>query len=158
MTTSPISEDFRDLLVELRDAGVRFLLVGAHAMAVHGVPRATGDIDIWIANDVANAERAFRALERFGAPLAAHGISVNDLTTLGMVYQIGLPPTRIDLMTSVDGVDFDRAWSDRVVATLDGIEVPVISRKHLIENKRASGREKDLLDLRILESSDPDRG
>jgi hypothetical protein len=157
MTTPSISEDFRDLLVELLNASVRFLLVGAHAMAVHGVPRATGDIDIWIAEDETNAKRTFQALERFGAPLAAHGITANDFTALGMVYQIGLPPRRIDLMTSIDGVEFAEAWPERMITTIDGIDVPVIGRKHLMQNKRSTGREKDHLDLKTLERGDIDR-
>lgn len=152
MSRTGLPDDFVDLLTELNRAHARYLLVGAHAMAVHGIPRATGDIDIWIDSDSLNARRVLAALERFGAPVAEHGIGEADLTTPDTVYQIGLPPRRIDLLTSIDGVAFDEAWVDRVVVQVEGLEISVIGRRQLIQNKRASGRDKDLLDLKTLES------
>ena len=145
-----MNEDFRDLLAALLGSGARFLVVGAHAMAVHGVPRATGDIDVWIARGGDNVERVWSALTRFGAPVAAMGVSQDDLARPGMVIQIGLPPRRIDVLTSISGVDFDEAWPDRVTHEVDGLAVPFLGRAALVRNKRASGRTKDLADLEAL--------
>lgn len=145
-----MNEDFLDLLEALLDAGARFLVVGAHAMAVHGVPRATGDLDVWIAAEPENAERVWSALERFGAPVAALGLSQDDLTRADQVVQIGLPPRRIDLLTAVSGVDFEEAWAGRVIHAVASLPVPFIGREALVRNKRAAGRAKDLADLEAL--------
>jgi hypothetical protein len=115
-----VNEDFKDLLAALLGAEARFLVVGAHALAVHGVPRATGDLDVWIARDAPNVERVWSALTRFGAPVAAMGVSQGDLTRPDLVVQIGLPPRRIDVLTSISGVEFDEAWAGRVTHELDG--------------------------------------
>jgi hypothetical protein len=147
-----LNEDFRDMLEALHDEHVEMILVGAHAMAVHGVPRATGDIDIWVRPSRDNAERVLAALTRFGAPLAAHGITVEDFIAPGAVYQVGLPPRRIDLLTEVSGVSFDEAWASRVHAKIGELDdVPVLGLAELVRNKRASGRPRDLADLAILE-------
>ena len=146
-----MNEDFQDLLSELLDGDVRFLVVGAYAMAVHGVPRATGDIDVWINPEPSNAERAWTALQRFGAPIEALGVTLEDLLTPGMVVQIGQPPRRIDLLTEVSGLDFEDAWGNRLMHSFGVREVPFLGRDDLIRNKRASGRPKDLADLEILE-------
>jgi hypothetical protein len=145
-----MNEDFRDLLRALVEAGARFLVVGAHAMAVHGVPRATGDLDVWIAVDPDNADRVTEALARFGAPLAAMGISRADFLRDDQVVQIGLPPRRIDVLTSISGVGFEEAWADRVTHDVAGLRVPFLGRASLVANKRASGRAKDLADLEAL--------
>jgi hypothetical protein len=145
-----LNEDFRDILAALLEAGARFLVVGAHAMAVHGVPRATGDIDLWVSTEPENVERVWRALLGFGAPVEALGLSREDLTSRDQVVQIGLPPRRIDLLTSVSGVEFDEAWADRVTHTVGLLAVPFIGRDALIRNKRASGRAKDLADVEAL--------
>jgi hypothetical protein len=146
-----LNEDFQDLLIELLDGNVRFLVVGAYAMAVHGVPRATGDIDVWISPQPSNAERAWVALRRFGAPVEQLGVTLEDLQTPGMVVQIGQPPRRIDLLTALSGLDFDEAWNNRTMHSFAAREVPFLGREDLIRNKRASGRPKDLADLDILE-------
>jgi hypothetical protein len=146
-----LNEDFRDILGLLQEEGARFLVVGAHAMAVHGVPRATGDLDVWIDRDAENAARVWKALVRFGAPVAALGVSQADLTRPDSVVQIGLPPRRIDLLTDITGVEFGRAWAGRVSAGMAGLEVPFLGRAELIANKRATGRPKDLADLAELE-------
>ena len=104
-----MNPDFLDLLAALMRADARFLIVGAHAMAVHGVPRATGDLDVWIRPDPENAERVWAALTEFGAPLRAFDLSQADLTAQGVVFQMGEPPRRIDLLTSITGVDFEQA-------------------------------------------------
>lgn len=135
------------------ESGVRFLIVGAHALAVHGVPRATGDLDIFVACDAANAARVFQALLRFGAPLESHGVTPGDFERTGTVYQLGLPPRRIDLLTSISGVGFDDAEASAVVTELDGIRLPILGRRHLIANKLAAGRPKDLVDAELLEES-----
>jgi hypothetical protein len=146
-----VNEDFLDLLIELLDGEVRFLVVGAHAMAVHGVPRATGDLDVWVSPEPSNAERVWAAVQRFGAPVGALGVSVEDFRTPGMVVRIGQPPRRIDLLTDVSGLEFDEAWSNRAMHALGGRSVPFLGRAELIRNKRASGRPKDIADLGILE-------
>lgn len=143
---------FVEILAALSAAGARFLIVGAHALAAHGLPRATGDLDIWVDSDPENARHVWRALVEFGAPLDA--LDANDLTTADLVFQIGLPPSRIDLMTGIDGVAFQEAWRDREVVEVDGQATPIISRHHLIRNKRATGRPQDLVDADRLEARD----
>ena len=138
------------MLTALQTEGAVFLIVGAHAMAVHGVPRATGDFDIWIRPDPENAQRVFRALEEFGAPLEATDLQVEDLTKPGTVYQIGLPPRRIDLLTAIDGVEFDEAWQSKIVSQVSGLEVPFLGWDALLRNKQESGRPKDLSDVKLL--------
>ena len=145
-----MNEDFRDLLAALVAAGARFLVVGAHALAVHGIPRATGHLDIWMASEAENADRVFDALVRFGAPMAAMGVTREDLSRADQVVQIGLPPRRIDILTSISGVPFEEAWADRVSHEVDGVVIPFIGRASLVKNKRATGRAKDLADLEAL--------
>ena len=123
-------------------------------MAVHGVPRATGDLDVWVRPDSQNAERVWQALVEFGAPTGALGVTREDLQARGNVLQIGLPPRRLDILTDLSGLDFDEAWRNRVMHRVGSDEVPFLSRHDLIRNKRASGRPKDLADLDVL---DPDR-
>jgi len=145
-----VNEDFRDLLAALVASGARFLVVGAHAMAVHGVPRATGDLDVWIAADPDNADRVWAALARFGAPLAAMGVTRVDLLRPDQVVQIGLPPRRIDVLTGVTGLTFDEAWKNRLVHEVDGLPLAFLGRAELVRNKRATGRAKDRADLEAL--------
>lgn len=152
-----MNDDFQDLLAALLETEARFLVVGAHAMAVHGVPRATGDLDVWIASDAGNAGRVWEALARFGAPLAALGFSHEDLSRPDQVVQIGLPPRRIDLLTAISGVAFEEAWLARVVHEVGPLRVPFIGRGELIRNKRAAARAKDLADLEALGES-PEQG
>lgn len=129
--------------------GVEYLVVGAHAVAAHGHVRATGDLDIWVRPESGNAKRVMQALAAFGAPL--HDLSEADLTRAGMVFQMGLPPLRIDVLTAIDAVEFDEAWRDRFATTFAGVAVGVLSAAHLIRNKRAVGRAQDLADLEWLE-------
>ncbi len=146
-----LNEDFIDLLDVLSAHGVAFVVVGAHALAAHGVTRATGDLDVLVRADAANAERVFAALEEFGAPLRAHGIVPADFEAPGSVYQMGLPPRRIDILTRVSGPTFEEIWSTRVELDVAGHRVPCIGREAFIANKKASGRPKDLLDLALLD-------
>ncbi len=150
MTSATLNEDFFDMLEALVGNRVRFVVVGALALAVHGIPRATGDIDIFVEPTPDNARRVMNALISFGAPVAAHGISSGDFVSQGFVYQIGLPPRRIDILTEISGVTFDEAWSDRVTADVNGLDVPFIGRDAMIRNKIASGRGKDLIDAEEL--------
>jgi hypothetical protein len=150
MGAHEMNEDFLDMLRCLIEAGARFVIVGAHALAVHGVPRATGDLDIWIDREPANAERVWGALLKFGAPVEAMGVTRGDLEAPEMVVQVGLPPRRIDLVTTVTGVEFSEAWGSRIALRVGGVEVPFIGRQELIRNKRATGRLQDLADLEAL--------
>jgi hypothetical protein len=150
-TLDGLNPDFRDLLVLFADGGVEFVIVGAYALAFHGAPRASGDIDLLVRPTAANAARVFDALLRFGAPVEAAGVTAADFARRGVVYQIGLPPRRIDIMTEISGVSFDEVWAARVTAEIDGRAVGVIGRASLLENKRAAGRPKDLADLARLE-------
>jgi hypothetical protein len=148
-----VVQDFHDILAELVRSGARFLVVGAHALSAHGVPRATVDLDVWIAADAENADRVHAALAAFGAPLHSLGITRADLQQPEIVTQFGLPPFRIDVMTSVSGLTFDEAWRDHVSGTIEGVKVPILDRASLVRNKRASGRLKDLADLELLGES-----
>lgn len=149
--TPETPEDFVDLLRCLRAESCDFVIVGAHALAVHGLPRATGDLDILVRADEGNAEKVMRALTRFGAPLSAHGIDARDFATPGTVYQIGLPPRRIDVLTRISGVEFDEAVEHAVTGHLGGEPVRCIGFDALLANKRASGRAKDVADVEALE-------
>lgn len=145
-----MNPDFDDFLRALSEAEVRFLIAGAHALAIYGVPRATGDIDIWIEASPENAERVWRALRAFGAPVESLGITRDDLLKPDVVVQLGLPPRRIDLLTGLSGLTFENAWADRVLHTFGSGPVPFISREALVMNKRQTGRLKDLADLEAL--------
>lgn len=145
-----MDEDFRDLLAAFLTHRVRFLVVGAHALAVHGVPRATADLDVWVEPTKANAARVWEALAVFGAPLDTLRITQNDFTRPDIVAQFGLPPRRIDILTSLSGLSFAEAWDDRFEHTVHDLLVPFLGRDSLIHNKKASGRPKDLSDLDAL--------
>ncbi len=147
-----LNEDFRDFLRDLLAEGVEFMVVGAYALAFHGVPRATGDIDILVRPSPENAVHVVRALTRFGTPIAAAGVTEADFVRPGVVYQIGLPPRRIDVLTEINGVGFDEAWASRASAAFDDETVFFLGREVLIRNKRSTGRTKDLADAESLES------
>lgn len=143
-----MNPDFVEMLAELHAAEADFLVVGAHALAVHGRPRATGDLDLWVRSTPENARRVYAALQRFGAPL--QDLTLTDLMTADVVYQIGLPPARIDILTSISGVTFEEGWASRTTTSVGDLDVPVLGRACLIQNKRAAGRPKDLADLAEL--------
>jgi hypothetical protein len=130
-----LNEDFLDMLSCLIAAQVEFLVVGAHALAAHGIARATGDIDILVRPSVDNAQRVLAALAAFGAPVAAHGVRQSDFSTLGTVYQIGLPPRRIDLLTEITGLDFDEAWASKQPTHIGGLDLHVLGRDPLIRTR-----------------------
>jgi len=149
-----MNRDFVEILSELSAAGADFLVVGAHALAALGVPRATGDLDIWVRPTHQNAERVLVALGKFGAPL--FDLSVEDLMQSDTVFQIGVPPSRVDILSGISGVNFDAAWDRRTEVTVAGLSLHVLSREDFVANKRASGRPKDLIDLALLEEADQD--
>ena len=144
-----MNPDFVEMLSELSASGADFLVVGAHALAAHGHPRATGDLDVWVRADPENAPRVLEALRRFGAPL--FDLSVEDLSRPGTVFQIGTAPARIDILTGVSGLTFEQAWPRRTTVKLGELSVGVIGREDLIRNKRATGRPQDLVDAAVLE-------
>lgn len=145
-----MNPDFRDLLATFNAHGVECLVVGAHALAAHGVVRATKDLDVWVRPSDNNAPKVLRALAEFGAPL--HDLTAKDLMEPGLIFQIGVPPIRIDVITAIDGVEFSDAWPDRVQTTFAGEKVAVLSMNHLIVNKKAAGRLQDLADVEKLEA------
>ncbi len=148
-----LNPDFRDMLSALSAAEADYMVVGAYALAAHGFPRATGDIDLWVRPTKENAVRVWEALAAFGAPTSR--ITVEDFSKPDIVYQIGIAPRRIDILTSISGVEFGQAWEGRISVELDGLAVPVIGRALLLANKRASGRPKDLVDAETLDQYDP---
>lgn len=150
-----VNPDFSEMLSAFSAEGVEYLLVGAYALAVHGLPRATGDLDLWVGTAGENPQRVRRALKRFGAPLDQ--LTLADLKQPDVVFQVGVAPRRIDVMTSIDGVGFAEAWGRRFEAGLDGLTVHVISREDLIRNKKAAGRPQDVADVAWLESHQPRR-
>lgn len=145
-----LPEDFRDLLIELADAGAEFVLVGGHAVAFHGHPRATKDMDVLIRASVSNAEKVYGALAAFGAPLQSFDVQARDFAHYDGMLQIGLPPRRIDILNRADGVTFDEAVAEGSAFTLDGRRIPVIGRAALLKNKRAAGRAQDAADVEAL--------
>ncbi|APW59346.1 nucleotidyltransferase [Paludisphaera borealis] len=150
-----MNPDFKDLLSTLNARGAEFLVVGAHALAVHGHLRATKDLDVWVRPSPDNASKVIAAIAEFGAPL--HDLVASDLAERGTVFQIGVPPVRIDLLTAVDGLEFDDAWKDRLPTQFAGEPAFVPSLAHLIRNKKASGRLQDLADVEALERLSADR-
>lgn len=153
-----LPEDFRDLLVELADAGAEFVVLGGHAVAFHGHPRATKDLDVLVRATPANAARVYRALAAFGAPLSAFAVAEADFATYDGVLQIGVPPRRIDLLNRADGISFDDAIRAGDAFELEGRRVPVIGLEALLRNKRAASREQDLADVKALEAAAARRG
>jgi hypothetical protein len=144
-----VSPDFRDLLSAFNAHGVEYLVVGAYALAAHGRVRATGDLDIWVQAAPDNAARVMKALTEFGAPLL--DLTAADLSQPGVVFQVGVAPVRVDILTAIDGVEFADAWPARVMTRFADQPVAVLSVEHLIRNKRAVGRPQDLADLEWLE-------
>lgn len=143
-----MNQDFVDLLRAFIAADVRFLVVGAYALAIHGRPRATGDLDVWVEPSHANAPRVMQALRAFGAPMQE--LRENDFATPGVTYQIGMPPRRIDILTELTGLDFADAWPGRVQRQFGDVQVDFIGLDDFIRNKRATGRPKDLGDIEGL--------
>jgi hypothetical protein len=144
-----LNEDYRDMLQALADEKVKFLLVGAYALAAHGYPRATMDIDIWVMPTSENANAVLRALQRFGTPL--QNLTPQDLQKDDVVFQIGVAPRRIDIITGVSGLQFEETFARSIAVDVEGIEVHIPSIPDLIRNKRTSGRTRDRADAEALE-------
>lgn len=147
----PLSSDLCEFIRLLAKEGVEYLIVGAWAVAFHGRPRYTGDLDLFVRRDAANADRLMRVLEQFG--FGSVGLSREDFLKEDFVVQLGVEPNRLDLLTGISGVTFEEAWRTRVAGTLHGLPVWFINRDLLIQNKRASGRDQDLADIRLLEET-----
>ena len=145
-----LNEDYKEMLQCLSAEDVKFLLVGAYAMAAHGYPRATMDIDLWVMPSPDNAAAVLRALRQFGAPL--QGLSLSDLQKDDTVFQIGVAPRRIDILTGASGLHFDEAFARSSPIEIEGLQIRIPSIADLIRNKRASGRTKDLADAEALEA------
>jgi hypothetical protein len=147
-----LSMDHLELLSALNANDVKYLVVGGYAVGFHSEPRATKDIDVFIRSDQPNSEAVFRALAQFGAP--PKSLSPQDFNDGESYFQMGHPPNRSDLLQSIDGVDFDSCWANRVYATLDhNLRVPVISAQDLIRNKLAAGRMTDLVDVEAIRAA-----
>lgn len=151
-----MTPDQREFLYVLNAHKVKYLLIGGYAVGVHSQPRTTKDLDIFIRSDQENSEAVYRALADFGAPLAGYG--PEDFYD-GTTFQIGQPPSRIDILQKIDGVEFDDSWESRVQGVVEGTTVPVISAEKLVQNKLASGRTRDLADVEaILATAQAKRG
>lgn len=144
-----LNPDFRDFVASLNASGARYLVVGGYAVALHGHPRYTRDIDIWLEATLENARRIVAALEAFG--FGSMGVSESDFLVPDRIIQMGLPPNRIDLLTSLTGVDFASCYPARVRVDIDGLPVDFIDLENLKKNKRAVGRNQDLADIEALE-------
>lgn len=147
-----LNKDFREFVELLDSGGVEYLVVGGYALAAHGHPRYTGDLDIWIRSTPENADRLLHALSSFG--FGGLGLKREDFLQPGAVVQLGYPPSRIDLLTGLSGVDFDACYPKRVEMTIAGVRLPIIGLEEFRANKRASGRAKDLADLESLDDTD----
>jgi predicted nucleotidyltransferase len=147
--------DFKEFIVSLNDNSVDYLIVGGYALAVHGIPRYTQDIDFWIQTTPSNIKKVIKALEDFG--FASINLQESDFQDSENVIQLGYPPNRIDLLSAIDGVKFKEAFQKKMVIDLDGISVNFISFQDLMKNKKASGRLQDLADLENLEKIDKKR-
>ena len=147
-----IQPDFRDLLELFNSNKVEYIIVGGYALAFHGAPRYTGDIDIYVKPDVRNAEQIMSALDEFG--FGSVGLAAVDFERPGQIIQLGVPPVRIDIITSISGVSWDEAFAGRVAGRYGDIKVHYIGREQFIKNKRSVGRKKDLADIEALDEKE----
>lgn len=144
-----MNSDFKDLLQIFASKKVKYLIIGGYAVAKHAEPRYTKDLDIWISNSLENAEKVYLALEEFGAPL--NEITIEDFTIPTMVFQIGIEPTRIDILMGLKELDFEECWKRKSSAKIGDLEIHFISLDDLIFNKKLAGRPQDLRDAEMLE-------
>jgi len=147
-----LDKDFNEFVELFLEHNVRFLIVGGYALAAHGLPRATGDLDAWVWINPENAQNIVRALNAFGFQNLS--LTESDFSKEDSIIQLGYPPFRIDILTSIDGVAFDQAWEKKIVVELNGMNVPFIGRDDLITNKKAAGRPQDIADVSRLTSED----
>jgi predicted nucleotidyltransferase len=146
-----LNEDYKDMLQSLLDNEVKFLIVGAYALAAYGYPRATGDFDIWVEASLENSKKILSAITSFGSPTS--GLTKDAFVQKGIIFQIGVAPRRVDLITHIDGVDFNKAYPYRTTIVMEGLNLPLISKEDLIKNKKSTGRDKDLVDVKQLEEN-----
>jgi hypothetical protein len=139
---------YKELLLLLNQFEVEYLIVGGYAVMKYGEPRYTKDLDVWVRNSAQNSIRVVAALKQFGAPLDHDGITAETFSEKQVVYQIGIAPVRVDILTEITAVDFSDAWQRKVASTFFGIPVHFISLDDLLTNKRALGRDSDLTDLK----------
>lgn len=150
-----LNQDFREFIEQLNEKGVKYLVVGGYAVAFHGYPRYTKDIDFWIWLDESNADRMLQALNGFG--FNSPDIKKEDFLDKDMVIQLGYPPNRIDLITDASGVDFETCFKQRVEVEIEGLKINFIDLQNLIQNKKASGRTQDLADAENLEEGNDEK-
>lgn len=143
-----LNKDYKEMLQGLLNNEVRFLVVGAYALGVYGYPRATGDFDIWVEASLKNSKKVYKSLVEFGAPLSE--ITAKTFAEEGIIFQIGVAPRRIDIITHIDGVNFKEAYESRKEINIENLKIPFLSKENLIKNKLATGREKDRLDAQYL--------
>lgn len=143
-----LNEDYKEILQLLLANKVRFLVVGAYAMGAHGYPRATGDIDIWVEASPGNSKKVYQSLLEFGSSLSQ--ITKETFCEKGIIFQIGVAPRRIDIITKIEGVGFQKAYTKKQEIQIEDIKIPFISKENLIKNKESTGRKKDKLDVRYL--------
>lgn len=149
MPTMQINQDFLEFIRLLNSNKVKYVIVGAYALSFYGRPRFTGDIDIFISSAPDNASRMLKVLESFG--MGSLGLTQKDFETPGQIIQLGVAPRRIDILTEITGVDFDRAWVNRVEASLEGERIFYLGKEDYITNKKATGRARDLSDIEDLQ-------
>ncbi len=143
-----LNKDYKEILQILLENEVKFLIVGAYAMGIYGYPRATGDFDIWVNNTKGNSKKIYKSLLEYGTLL--DNINERTFTEHGIIFQIGVAPRRIDIITYIDGVDFKEAYKVRHIIEVNDLKIPFISKDNLIKNKKATGREKDKIDIKYL--------
>ncbi|OQA03663.1 MAG: hypothetical protein BWY69_00301 [Planctomycetes bacterium ADurb.Bin401] len=146
-----LNEDYKDILQHFIENEVKFLVVGAYALGAYGFPRATGDIDLWVLADKENSKKIYRCLANFGAPM--ENINEQTFNDKDVIFQIGIAPRRIDIITKISGVDFESAYTRKKEIELDNLKIPFISKQDLIANKTATGRAKDSIDIKNLLSA-----
>ncbi len=151
-----LPKDFREFIESLNSESVRYVIVGGYAVAHHGYPRYTGDIDFFVEPSAENARRIVKVLQRFG--FAGLGLTERDFAEGDRVIQLGVPPRRIDIVTGISGVSFAEAWSTKGAATLDGLPVFFVSREVLLKNKAAADRPQDRVDHEEMTRGDLDSG
>ncbi len=147
-----LNKDYKEMLQSLLDNEVKFLIVGAYAMGAYGYPRATGDLDIWVDASSENSHKIYKSLSQFGSPLS--DINKETFTEKGIVFQVGIAPRRIDILTQIDGVSFKEAYEAKEEIKIEDLKVPFISKEKFIKNKLATGREKDRLDAEYLKGTE----
>lgn len=146
-----LNEDYKEILQSLLNNKAKFLVVGAYAMGAYGYPRATGDLDIWVEASVENSKNIYKSISEFGAPLS--DITEETFTEKGIIFQIGIAPRRIDIITHIDGVIFEEAYKTKEFIEIENLRVPFLSKENLIKNKESTNREKDRLDADYLKKS-----